>query len=126
MRQLHDPARRPVQSRQVGNHNGTPPGPTLATRRGTDLSSGHDTMMPPTDAGTGIVSPLLRHRRALLPIPRRTVKIQQRVGPRRHGLGYAAPVAIAEIILASGRDVDLIRLEVSAGGTWLEGYPSAR
>lgn len=35
-------------------------------------------------------------------------------------------VAIAQLILSSGRDVDLVRLEVSAGGTFLEGYPSAR
>src|SRR5262249_45640780 len=35
-------------------------------------------------------------------------------------------MALAELVLASGRDVDLVRLEVSTGGTWLEGYPSAR
>jgi hypothetical protein len=30
------------------------------------------------------------------------------------------------MVLMSGRDVQLLRLEVSAGGTFLEGYPSAR
>jgi hypothetical protein len=35
-------------------------------------------------------------------------------------------MAISELILASGRDVDLVRLEVTAQGAWLEGYPSAR
>jgi hypothetical protein len=34
-------------------------------------------------------------------------------------------VAIARLILGSGRDVDLLGLEVSAGGTFSEGYPSA-
>jgi hypothetical protein len=35
-------------------------------------------------------------------------------------------MAISELILVSGRDVDLVRLEVTAQGAWLEGYPSAR
>jgi hypothetical protein len=35
-------------------------------------------------------------------------------------------MAIADLILTSGRDVDLVRLEVITAGAWLEGYPSAR
>jgi hypothetical protein len=35
-----------MQPRQVGDDHSTPPGPTPATRPGSDLSSGHDTMMP--------------------------------------------------------------------------------
>lgn len=48
------------------------------------------------------------------------------LGPCRSRGRYPARMAIAQLILSSGRDVDLVRLEVSAGGTFLEGYPSAR
>lgn len=50
-----------------------------------------------------------------------------KVGGRVDGAGrYPARVAIARLVLPSGRDVDVVRLEVSSGGTFLEGYPSAR
>lgn len=35
-------------------------------------------------------------------------------------------MAIAQLVLSPGRDVDLVRLEVTSEGTWLAGYPSAR